>query len=175
MTNEQIQLVELYHVTYEDLGEMAWLKPRLPLSEAPGEERETPRICVAPRIADCLRLFAWLDYQDEVHVYKVVAARHLKTMSAEGKTPDWEKGTKEEMWVLEDAPLRYLGKVKMYRPPLVFKRNFWTWTVKAWEVEPQVFEMTPKEVEMWKEHERRSEEVIKEMNEQLAKEMGGKS
>lgn len=162
----------LFHISYQDLGEFATLKPRVPETAAveAGENNTTPRISVCPRIADCFRLFPWKDFTDEVYVYVLDEVRAAR--SAVDEIPDWQEGFKEEWWLLAtvhpNVRFRRIGKARMFRIPMALKKPFWTWVHGPGQSGyNDEFLMTEKETSAWVEHERKSQEIFEEMAKSL--------
>lgn len=133
--------MKFYHVSYENLGESPVLVPRIPESETPKEKAcQVPRVCVAQRISDCLRMFAWKDYRQKVHVYEVEvrsvpkASRNLPRKYV----PDWKKYGREEVWLLkkEGYQFKRIGYARMFRIWMMAGARFWGWSRGGIQIGP---------------------------------------
>jgi hypothetical protein len=127
-----------YHISEQDFGSRVTFFPRLPKRPAPGEDMTIPRICVAERIANCLRLIAWTDYVDEFFVYQLINDESevgLDTASPKTKVPDYGKTPLHtEAWLTKPAEFRRVGRIKMWRPGLVMMRPCWWWIHKEFSL-----------------------------------------
>ena len=121
--------MKLYHVSYENLGSRVTLIPRVPQNPAPGEDVKVKRVCVSPRIGDCLRLFAWADGQHKVHVYstEVKQVPAASWMLPKKYVPDYRKWSREEVWLLSKEGYQFerVGYVRMFRVEMVIGTAFW--------------------------------------------------
>lgn len=125
--------MRLYRVSYKDHGPDVRLEPRVPESRHHDEDSKTLRICVAPRIADCLRLFPWKDYCQKVFVYeaRVPKNHNYPIRCSDGQIPDFEHGKKEEFWLTRPTYFKRIGRARFYRILSVINHRacrFWSWT-----------------------------------------------
>lgn len=124
--------MKLYHVSYDNLGESPLLVPRIPASETAQEKVcQVPRVCVAQRISDCLKLFAWVDHRQKVHVYEVEvkSAPKVSRNLPRKFVPDWRKWGREEIWLLkkEGYQFKRIGMARMFRIWMMAGGPFWGW------------------------------------------------
>ena len=125
-----------FHVSEDFLGMSVQMFPAVPKRLAPGEDAVTPRICVAPRISNCLRMVAWTDYRDDFHVYGLVTnpmKAGLSQPNAEA-VPDLDRSFRhQERWLTRKSGFAYLGRVRMSRVDLVTGRPCYYWLGKEQE------------------------------------------
>lgn len=123
--------MRLYHVSYANLGEKVHLKPRVPALRGPEEPARPARICVAPRVGDCLRLFPQRDGKTQMWVYETEVKRLPKVSYVLPRkyVQDWRKYGREEVWLLsnEGHEFRRIGFARFYPMELMVGRLFWTW------------------------------------------------
>ena len=106
------------------------LYPRVPERRAVDEDAETPRICVAPTIAACLRMTAWNDDVNGFHVYALKtdprdAGLHIPT----GRIPDLGRTDRhQEYWLDKRSRFVWLGQVNMSRVDLITGRPCYYWS-----------------------------------------------
>ena len=108
------------------------LHPRVPQRMAPYEDARTPRICCAPKIANCLRMVAWTDYTDVFHVYALLTNPVQAGLDIESPlsfVPDINKTERhQEVWLTKKARFAYLGSVTMSRIDLITGRPCYWWS-----------------------------------------------
>lgn len=160
-----------FHVSEDFLGMSVQMFPAVPKRLAPGEDATTPRICVAPDIASCLRMVAWTDYQDEFLVYglmtnPVKADMHTATACA---VPDLGRSARhQELWLTRKATFCYLGKVRMSRVDLVTGRPCYYWTARNQEYyHPDHDEMTDAQRDAFLTNEAYHQQVAAEMQAEI--------
>jgi hypothetical protein len=123
--------MKLFFVSFINLGQRIKLFPRCPETRAPKEPAQPYRVCVGPRVGDCLRLFPWLDNRNKVHVYQT-EVDHLPRASytlPRKYVPDWRKWSREEIWLLskEGYTFTRVGYVRMFRIEMMTRPSFWYW------------------------------------------------
>lgn len=114
--------LKFYHVSRMYLGKSKVFLPKIPESAVRSlEDVETPRICVAPTIIQCLMGIAGTediefefrnkskDKFDELFVYTPM---DCSKVSPAGRIPDFQR-TKEH-WILEPCEMSYLGKINKH-------------------------------------------------------------
>jgi hypothetical protein len=123
--------MKLFFVSFTNLGRTVKLFPRVPETRAPREPAHPLRVCVGPRVGDCLRLFPWLDNRNKVHVYQTEVKRLPKASYTLPRKylPDWRKWTREEIWLLskEGYTFTRIGYVRMFRVEMMMRPSFWYW------------------------------------------------
>lgn len=118
--------MNFFHLTYEHHGDVVEFQPRVPIGtvEPDGIEHDTPRVCFAPTVEQCLmsassfgtrtyeKVPPWMPDSDERveywHVYKL-ASQH-KMVGPGGAYIHDVKYT-DEHWVLEPCRLVRVGGV----------------------------------------------------------------
>lgn len=100
---------DLYHVSWKNLGSSVTLNPRVPSQEQTlGEEDEvTPRVSLAPTIANCLSALGW--DADEYYVYKLVNNPKLHEPTEE-QVSDVQRT--KEIWALSPATFKLVYKIR---------------------------------------------------------------
>jgi hypothetical protein len=157
-----------YHVSEKDFGQRVTFTPRIPERPAPGEDMTIPRICVAERIANCLRLVSWTDYVNEFFVYQLLTDESeagLDTVSPKVGVPDYGKTILHtEAWLTKPAEFLRIGHVKMWRPGLMMLRPCWWWTHKEGSLgeEQHFLQMTNEQHRKHMEHEMNVQTIIME-------------
>lgn len=158
--------MRLYHVTYDYHGSVVRFNPRVPNTMLKKEGRRK-RICVAPRVSDCLRLAFKQDYSDRFHVYEVLGSpRGLDTVSPATKVPDWQFGTKEEVWLTKPNIFKHLGIVHFFRV-LVRMKKCYLWMEKDFPFVPDEDALSPTEALPWVQFSQRLSEVNKEIQDSM--------
>lgn len=104
----------MFHVTNIYLGEYVLLKPYIPGNPMEGEETDTPRICVAPNVLQCLtgktgRVgFEGTLFSDgtSAFVYRTNCENYIVA-----NTPD--QAQHNEHWYLNPTMFKYVGTIRM--------------------------------------------------------------